>query len=390
MRALLFSQFALPDSCAAATRVMNIAKILINLGHDVDLLGVTYKKENCLIGKYDGISYIMLQALAYSGSQAWRRARDLDQQIQKYLEAREDAYHIIILSNVYFDHTKIFMRYASKNHARLIINEVEWYALNDERFRGIGGVVNLLKNRVALRWIHVRMKNILAISSLLDSYYEKHGCNTITIPTIVDIKEYDGLEHSDHEKIHVAYAGSPAKKDYILNAVRALALLTDEERAKIEFHLYGPELKQLQSLGLSADLLNICGDSLVCHGRIPYSEVKSKIVDADFTVLLRPNKRYANAGFPTKVGESMACGTPVIANHTSDLHKFIRDGETGIVVQDESAEACAIAFRKAILLTHSERIMMREMALKEAESSFNYLSYIEPMRRFMEECHQYE
>lgn len=390
MRVLLFSQFALPDSCAAATRVMNIAKILINLGNEVDLLGVAYKQENSLIGEYDGIPFTMIQANAYSGVQAWRRERDLDQQIQRYLEAQKSAYQVVVLSNVYFDHAQSFMRYAKKHHARLVVNAVEWYALNDERFHGIRGAVNLMKNRVALCWTHVRMKNILAISSLLDSYYEKRGCNTITVPTIVDMKEYGGLEHSEHEKIHIAYAGSPAKKDYILNAIRALTLLTVEERAKIELHLYGPEVKQLQSLGLSDELLRICGDSLVCHGRIPYNEVKRRIADADFTVLLRPNARYANAGFPTKVGESMACGTPVIANHTSDLHKYIRDGETGIVVHNESAEACAIAFRKAIHLSHSERAMMRKMALKEANSSFNYLSYVEPLRRFIEECHQYD
>lgn len=390
MRILMFSLFELPDSCAGATRVINIAKVFTELGHDVDLLGVAYKKERCLHGEHDGIRFSMLQANGYKGIHAVKRERDLDYQIQQFLNEHKGTYQLILLSNVYHRHTQVFMRYAKKYKAGIIVNAVEWYALNNERFLSLGGVFNLIDNRIALRWTHVRMKNTLAISSLLDSYYEKRGCNTITVPTIVDMKEYDELEHSEHEKIHIAYAGSPAKKDYILNAIRALTLLTVEERAKIELHLYGPEVKQLQSLGLSDELRRICGDSLVCHGRIPYNEVKRRIADADFTVLLRPNARYANAGFPTKVGESMACGTPVIANHTSDLHKYIRDGETGIVVHNESAEACAIAFRKAIHLSHSERAMMRKMALKEANSSFNYLSYVEPMRRFIEECHQYD
>ena len=107
----------------------------------------------------------------------------------------------------------------------------------------------------------------------------------------------------------------------------AVGLLSDEEKGRLALHLYGTVPEQLVMLGIDPAFLEAHRDTVICHGRIPYAEVKGKVADADFTVRLRPNKRYANAGFPTKVGESMACGTPVIANITSDLGKYIIDGK---------------------------------------------------------------
>lgn len=131
-------------------------------------------------------------------------------------------------------------------------------------------------------------------------------------------------------------------------------------------------------------MLAVLDGILYIHGRIPYSDVQNIIAHSDFTVLLRPNLRYANAGFPTKVGESMMCGTPVIANHTSDLNLYIRDGDTGIVVRNESPEACAEGFRMALKMDKNARNKMRRNARKEAERSFDYKVYTDAMKKFME------
>ena len=115
-----------------------------------------------------------------------------------------------------------------------------------------------------------------------------------------------------------------------------------------------------------------------------HSEVKRQLAVADYTVLLRPNKKYANAGFPTKVGESMAMGVPVIANITSDLGKYLHDGIEGIICDDESPEACAKAIRKALSIDESQRKMMRKNARRQAEESFDYRNYIKPVQMYIE------
>ena len=389
MKILLFSNLALPDSCANATRVMNFAKQLRAAGHEIELLGVCYDQREALEGVCDGISYQMLRAAPYFGIHAGKRIALLKKDLVAFLNA-QPTYDAILLSNIYFDYADVFLKYAKKTGAKLIVNAVEWYDKTNGLFAGLTGKLNFVKNRIALRYIHKKMGNILAISSLLNDYYKARGCNTVTVPTIVDMKEYEAVsarEGSSDGILRIAYAGSPARKDYVINAIRAVALLTDEERSRLQLHFYGPQPSQLRLLGLSDEFLDQYQDQIVCHGRIPYAEVKGKVADADFTVLLRPNKRYANAGFPTKVGESMACGTPVIANITSDLGKYILDGKTGIVCRDESPEACAEAFRKALMLNRNDLTRMRKFALEMAKTRFDYSNYLDAIGNFLEDSH---
>lgn len=388
MRILLYCDFALPDSCADATRVINLAKLLRDSGHEVTLLGVQYKADGITKGEYDGFAFEMLRAGQWFGLKSLRRIRGLEKDIKQYLSEHtgKNAFDAIFLSGIYYDFTKEFFKYSKRNGAKLVVNALEWYDKRNPYFVGLRGKINFVKNRIALMRIFVKIKNVFAISSLLDDYYKARGCNTVTVPTIIDIREYESVAKAKSlpsPKIRIAYAGMPDRKDYIINAVRALALLSEEERAKLELHFYGPKDDYLATLGLAQKEMDACFESVICHGRIPHSEVKGKIAQADFTVLLRPNKRYANAGFPTKVGESMACGTPVIANLTSDLGKYVLDGKTGIVCINESPVACAEAFRRAIAMTVEERQAMQSEALAMACSAFDYRVYLDAVNAFL-------
>jgi len=390
MKILLFSDIGLPYSCALATRVMNFAKLFKNLGHDIELLGVCYSKDKPLSGSYDGIDFEMLKAASFNGIKAFKRINQLNKDIENFLEERSktESYDVILLSNVYYDFSKVFMKYSKKYGAKLVVNAVEWYEKNNAQFRGALGKINYIKNRIALKRIHVKMGNIVAISSLLDNYYKERNCNTVTIPTIIDLKEYETVNsvQKDNDGIlHIAYAGDPGKKDYVVNAMYALELLSDEERKRIKLDFYGTTYEKLYANGLSREYIEKYKDSIICHGRIPYEQVKERIAEADFTVLLRPQMRYANAGFPTKVGESMACGTPVICNITSDLGKYVVDGVTGFVCENETKEACAKAFRRALSLNREQIKQMREDALKMAQESFNYEAYTLSVRDFLKE-----
>jgi len=384
MKILLFSNFALPDSCADATRVISFAKLLGELGHTCQLLGVCYQENVSLSGSYDGIDYEMLQAKNWTGLHAHKRITQLKSDIIAYL-AEHGGYDAILLSNIYYDYADVFLNYARKTGTRLLINALEWYDRSNIQFSGPLGFVKLIKNRIALRVFYKKME-VVAISSLLDDYYKLSGCNTVTIPTILDTAKYEAVASvpaSGDEVVKIAYAGNPGRKDYIVNAIRALELLDAEQRQRLQLHFYGPKEEQLSEAGITPEFVQRYKKNIVCHGRIPHERVKFEIAGADFTVLLRPNKRYANAGFPTKVGESMACGTPVIANLTSDLHKYIIDGQTGIVCADETPESCAEAFRKALAMTGEQRQAMHDNCLKMAKEAFDYRVYVDAMEEFL-------
>lgn len=386
MKILLFSDFGLPDSCANATRVFAFAKILIKCGYDVQVLGVSYRSDEQLNGVYDGISYQMLRAPNLYGVKSIIRVKKINEEIKKYLLKFQTNNKIdaIFLSNIYYDYSSLFLKFSKKYDVKLIVNVVEWYDSSNEIFDGLLGKIKLLKNRIALKVIFPKMRNIIAISELLGNYYKSKNCNVCVIPTILDIKEYESVKHIKNKKMIVSYAGSPARKDYIVNVIRALLKLDDIERKKMVLNLYGVTVEDIKNLGITENEIYKLIDVMFIHGRIPHNEVKNKIASSDFTILLRPNLRYANAGFPTKVGESMACGTPIIANLTSDIGKYVIDGRTGIICENESVEACVSALRKALYIFDNNEELRCDVK-KMAYKSFDYNRYVDVIKKMVEE-----
>ena len=381
-RAYIVVDHTIPTGHPNGLRVANIGLILKELGYQVVLIGFEVGKTTTTF--YKGMECVLLGERGGNGFfNALKRDSEKLKSFKAFLESREKP--DVVISGLFNDNNQRYlMQYCAKNKVKIIETVCEWF--DRSNFKGIKGALKFINNRYSLMVQYRQIGNVLAISNLLDDYYARRGCNTATIPTIVDLEEYTQVVNAPKSydvPIKIAYAGSPARKDYIANAIWALALLTEDERKQLQLDFYGPTQEQLSVLGIPEEFWKQYCQGVVCHGRIPYEQVKTKIAQADFTVLLRPQKRYANAGFPTKVGESMACGTPVIANLTSDLHKYIIDGKTGIVCADETPEACAEAFRKVLALTQETRMQMHENCLEMARQAFDYRAYVDAMNDFL-------
>ncbi len=98
-------------------------------------------------------------------------------------------------------------------------------------------------------------------------------------------------------------------------------------------------------------------------------------MNADYQLFIRPNRRSSHAGFPTKLAESMAVGTPVITNKTGDIALYLRDGENGYVVGGAEALDVEKALLRVMAQGAEEAAMMRSAARKTAEDDFDYRVY---------------
>ena len=92
------------------------------------------------------------------------------------------------------------------------------------------------------------------------------------------------------------------------------------------------------------------------------------------------------AGFPTKVPESLAVGTSVICNLTSDLEDYICDGQEGLICADHTVNSFLIALNRAMRLTPEQKKAMRQAARKQAEQSFDYRNYADALSAFIQEA----
>lgn len=381
-KALIFCNHDATNVHPNGIRLINFAHMLKDIGYDAVVYGNAAKENHIVI---QGVSCNEWEILkGHSIRLHFQRKNNFLNNIKNVLEENKDVKIVISAITSVEQRTHIFLRdYCKRNGILFVASIVEWYNIHNFGYKYF---YRFLVNECTMAVDHKNDKNIIAISTYLADYYKKHKCNSLYIPTIIDKEQYDDCVYKKNDRLTIMYAGSPGKKDCILNAIYALGQLSDEELKKIRFVIFGVTESKLKQLGLTDEFLNKVGDALEIRGRIPQEEVKGNIASADYTVLLRKNTRNANAGFSTKVGESMACGTPVIANYTGDLDKYIFDEKTGLVCPDESIESCASVYRKALALTEEQYMNMRENAQKTAFECFDYREYTDLLKEFIKKA----
>jgi glycosyltransferase involved in cell wall biosynthesis len=143
--------------------------------------------------------------------------------------------------------------------------------------------------------------------------------------------------------------------------------------------------QQMIAAGIPEATLDALAPQLVIHGRVPRSDVLALLKETDFTLLMRSaQQRYAKAGFPTKVVESLSGSTPVICNLTSDLADYLTDGKDALIVAECSAQALQTQLEKAIQMSKTQRQAMCAQAAQTAEERFLYTRFAVQMEQILQ------
>lgn len=382
--------FVFPWGQAGSRRVYGMARSLVKAGYSVVVGG----------GDADPLSPVQLDCNGDAGSlyyvglgewpseDAYRPAKLVrylvthGKRTLRWLNSQRVKPSHVILYGLSVPYLIRLLPWCRRNKVRLLVDVVEWYDPSQEPGGHLGPFyVNI---STAIRYLVPRSDGIIAISSYLGTYYRRRGCSVLRVPPTLDVENtpahIEMLETGDHP-LTLVYAGNPGRKD-LLSAVIHGINMVDPHGDHARLLVCGPTQEHVRHLLDSGEELP---PSVQVLGRLPQHGVLKVIEQADFSVLLRPPLRYAQAGFPTKFVESMASAIPVIANITSDLGEYLRDGVEGIVCRDHSAEAFAEALERALSLTHEQRRNMRQEARRQAEQSFDYRIYAEPLAAFLRE-----
>jgi glycosyltransferase involved in cell wall biosynthesis len=287
----------------------------------------------------------------------------------------------VVVCGGYAPYLRRLLPWSRRRGIPLVVDVVEWFQPSHLPGGAFGPFS--INNELSLRWYYPRARNIVAISRYLEAHFLKRGCRTVRIPPTLDVAGTKPRTTPGRGPIRLAYAGVPGRKDLLDNVIAGL-LRVDPKGEQVRLTIAGTtpaavlRMPALEQSGAKA--LPPCIEVL---GRVSHEQALSLIRDADFLPLLRPLQRYAQAGFPTKVPESLAAGTPVICNLTSDLGEYIRDGAEGFVAADPSVEGFIGALERALSTTVEARSKMRKAARETAEQHFDYRQYVSSFREFI-------
>lgn len=383
-QAVIITENKYPTEDAGAIRQHAMAKILKELGYEVTVVG--YGKYTGKVQKeYDEIKYISLKPK--SQNKVFRIIYRLLFGLRaiRYIKKNVSEPSVILLVDTLPYAWKMIERYAVKQNATLIHDSVEWYS-PEEYENGEKNIEYRLKEKTNTQIVNKRW-NVIAISSFLQEHFEKTAKNVERIPVIMDTASigYRIEANEDLQKVIFVYVGAPGRKDYLKEIVEGFGLLAEEDKNSWELHIIGATKEQLKTkCQIDDKTRDSLGESLFVHGRLPHEDAIEWVRKADYTLLLRDaGLRYAKAGFPTKIVESLSCGTPPVCNMSSDLSMYLKDGENAFVSESHSPEDLKKALIKAIACSPEQKCKMRISARKTAEDSFDYKKYISVLRHIL-------
>lgn len=382
LRILYLGPFRFPEGDAAASRVLNNARLFRDLGHSVHILsfGGNYREEDKIDGdyKYDGITYTITNDI---DTHSWK------ERLLRYTYPNPNARKIISKKILYFDvvvsynttlQMNLYLQWICKKYnKKLVLDLTEWPEANETP--GGKWCPIYWMSECNMRWAQKRFKNLIPISTYLNKYYS--DSNNLLLPPLINIHDSKWNNFSkielpvlnNFEGIRIIYAGTPAKKDLLGNLIKAL-LRVLKENQKIQLVVAGVTFEQSLSFCLRESYEKY-NNNFVFLGRIPQALVPSYYHISDFSAIIRQPSRKNMAGFPTKMAESMAAGCPVFMNETSDLGQYAKDGKNAIVIKDYNKESIEAGLRRVLGLSKEKINEMKSIARSVGKSKFDYRSY---------------
>lgn len=390
MNILYLGLFRFPEGDAAASRVLNNARLFRDLGHSVKILsfGGEYREQDISLDGYvyDRLHYVITHDIdTHSWKERFLRYIYPNPNARNYIAANIDSFDIVVSYNTTLP-MNIYLQHICKKHGKKIILDVtEWPDSNEL----LGGKLSPIywMSELNMRFIQKHFKNMIPISQFLNRFYS-HS-NNILLPPLIDIndtkwncfKPVDFTSVNHYNGVRIIFAGTPARKDLLKNLVEAIVQVLNEGQV-IQLVVAGVSIEQANQF-CAEDILSKYRNNIVFLGRIPQSLVPSLYHISTFSAIIREPSRKNTAGFPTKMVESMAAGCPVLLNITSDLGDYAIDGENAVLI--ENYHVCSIkeGLLSILSMTNEKISKMKLCARKTGEQRFDYHNYMEMGLRFI-------
>lgn len=209
--------------------------------------------------------------------------------------------------------------------------------------KGIRWRVWIYKTTV-LWWQYRLLDGLLLMTDELIHFYSPHTskkCIIQKLPMTVDFNRFN-IKTTENEEEYMFYAGSLSeKKDGVERLIRAFSKVSQEyPNLSLKIAGAGSSLR-IDELKLIINKLGIV-KKVQLLGEVQRTQMPDLLVNAKILTLPRPDSIQASGGFPTKLGEYLATGKPIIATRVGEIPNYLTNREVFLIspqyIEPELAE----------------------------------------------------
>lgn len=382
MKILYIASYYYPINDVSSLRIHSYCKALAEYGNSVRVLTVYPANKNAIRnGVTDGVEFSLLgKPEQYYGSFLSKiryRIRGITEICRQIL--RED--HMVVLS--YHDNflTNFFVKIATTLKGIQFIMDRTEYPYGYSTMSGF---------RKLLEKINLSLfDGFIVISKELQNFYSKFTEKIFLLPMTIDPNRFSGVvKNNKTNQQYICLTFGAHNRDGLYDSVLSYYNYLQRSPTRI-FRLYligdykalcdaFPEAKKIQDFIAENHLHRF----ITFTGKLPIEQIPQLLADA--SCLLTTPSAYISGGFPTKVGEYMLSGTPLVATDAGEIADFLTDGYDSFLCP--VGELDCVAEKILFIERNSEiAVSVAENAVKTAKVKFNAASYIEDLLKFITE-----
>lgn len=383
MNIVILSVYPFPIGFSATNRIISYSKGLVELGNKVtNIIIRPTEKSSSLIntvaqGKYQGINFI------YSNCKTQWANNPIIKIFQfllgfvaslflLYKLNREKQIDIIIVSidNIFYNLSYILFSKFILQKKVIFISDEYPFVLRRKRhlYKYIPSLIKFVEN-FGYRFFD----GIVVMTESLREYYRVKTKNKLPIELVLMTVEVERFNiNKNNGNKYLAYIGDLTLEkdgvDILIRSFKKVVQIFPNYKLKIA----GSTKKNADVIFLKTlvNELNL-NEKVEFLGKLHRDKVPEFLTSADLLLLSRPNTDRSKGGFPTKLGEYLSTGNPVVVTRVGEIPNYLKDGFNAFLAEPDSVES----FANKILEALSNMDLARQIGLRGrlvAENVFNY------------------
>ncbi len=231
--------------------------------------------------------------------------------------------------------------------ARLVreLNEYPPYEINKNY--GIKLWNNFHKN-TNFKWFD----DFIIMTKPLLKYYSnlsRKNARFILIPMTFDVDRFKDIKPLQNKSMIVTYCGDLSQqKDGIFLLINSFAIVK-QKYPNILLKIIGDNkdkkhMNNIQNIVHSLKLES----NIIFLGYVSPIDIPFLLSQSSLLVLCRPSSKQAEGGFPTKLGEYLATGVPVVVTDVGEISLYLEDNVSAFISQPNNIVSFAASMLRAL------------------------------------------
>ena len=346
MRVLFLFNGVYPEGMAMSNRLHLYAKGLLANGVQADVV-IPSNKRSYASGFYEGINFSTIKNPIIFQNYFLHQINSVFAAFYyaKYCFYKAKKYDVFLIPGFGWFSALLMIISTHMGGARIVME------VNENPYAPEGGRLDPVYIRRIRRQLMLYLPfqftdGFIVISESLEKLvtkYKKNNAQIIKIPIIIDKSSdtFSGLKTIEFP--FILHAGALSEtKDGVIAMFEAFSKACKQLKVPLRF-VFTIKVMQPGLLQKIESIINTNGlkDRVIFKGQLSKKELDDLRNSCTMAIINKPSNWQNDYNFPTKLGELMLSGTPIIASSTGEMGKYLKNNETAFIVPANDIDAIA-------------------------------------------------